>query len=337
MNPKFAPWLRYYQKAGDADGGGGGGDDDGKGGLLSDHKVEGDDDDDGKKKGGDAGDAGDGGGDGAGDDEGDAEAKKRDQAVSPLHFKARPDHVPENFWKKDEEGDGGTVELEALTKSHKDLRSRQATKGKAPDKPEDYTFEFTSPVEGMDIKTDDLLVTAFRKVAHEEGMTQEQFNRIAGKYSTALINHMKGKIDAGEMEQYDQDAELAKLGENGKPVMDGVKGWLKGLMTRGMLSEGQFKRLVISGDYADGISGLAVLRSLAGEVPIPLGQPLEGEGMPSDEDLYARVGDDRYREGTAFYKETEALFQKRWGKSPAGASPAGLGVSTRPQPAAKAK
>jgi hypothetical protein len=323
----------------DKGGGGGGGDDDkGAGGLLSDHKVEGDDgDDDGKKKGDDAGGAGDDGGKGAGDDEDAAKAKAAAAAVSPLHFEARPEHVPENFWKKDEEGDGGTIELEALTKSHKDLRSRQATKGKAPAKPEDYTFEFTSPVEGMDIKGDDMLVTAFRQVAFDEGMPQEQFNRIAGKYSAALINFMKGKIDAGEMEQYDQDVELKKLGENGKPLMDGVKGWLKGLVTRGLLSEGQFTRLVTSGDYADGISGLAVLRSLAGEVPIPLGQPLEGEGMPSDEDLYARVGDERYREGTAFYKETEALFQKRWGRSAAGASPAGLGVSTRPQPAAKGK
>ncbi len=338
MNPKFAPWLRYYQKAGDDDAGGGGNDDGkGGGGLLSDHKVEGDDDDDGKKEGDDAGGAGDDGGKRPGDDEDAAKAKAAAAAVSPLHFEARPDHVPENFWKKDEEGDGGLIDLEALTKSHKDLRSRQATKGKPPAKPEDYTFEFTSPVEGMDIKGDDMLVTAFRQVAFDEGMPQEQFNRIAGKYSTALINFMKGRIDAGEMEQYDQGAELKKLGENGKPLMDGVKGWLKGLMTRGLLSEGQFKRLMTSGDYADGVTGFAVLRSLSGEVPIPLGMPLEGEGMPSDEDLYARVGDERYREGTAFYKETELLFQKRWGRSAAGASPAGLGVSTRPQPAEKGK
>ncbi len=341
MNPRFAPWLKYYLTIeGDDDkGGGGGGDDDkGGGGLLSDHKVEGDDgDDDGKKEGDDTGGAGADDKKGTGDGEDGAKAKASAAAVSPLHFEARPEHVPENFWKKDDEGDGGTIELEALTKSHKDLRSRQATKGKAPAKPEDYTFEFTSPVEGMNIESDDLLVTAFRKVAHDEGMTQEQFNRIAGKYSAALINHMKGKIDAGEMEQYDQGAEMAKLGENGKPLMDGVKGWLKGLVTRGVLSESQFSRLVISGDYADGVSGLAVLRSLAGELPIPLGAPLEGEGMPSDEDLYARVGDERYREGTAFYKETEALFQKRFGKSPSGASPAGIGVAPRPVAAKQGK
>ncbi len=322
MNPKFAPWMRFYDEAGD-DGDKGGG-----GGMLSDHKVEGDDDgktgdDDGKK-----GEEDEAAKKAAADEAAAAAAK-----VTPMRFDARPDHVPENFWKGDEEGDGGSVDLEALTKSHNDLRTRQAKQGKAPDKPADYTFEFETPVPGMEVKGDDPLVNAFRTVAHAEGLSQEVFNRLATNFTTEMIKHTQAKIDAGEMERYDKAAEMKALGDSGKPMMDGVKGWLKGLVARGQLSEAMYARLETVGDYAEGVKGLAVLRSLAGEQPIPMGEPLEGEGLPSDEDLHRMVDHpDYYVEGSAYRKKVDELFAKRYGKQPAGTSPAGLGVAKRAKP-----
>ena len=322
-------------KAGDGDGGDGkdgDGDGDGRGktGLLADAGKKGDGD------GGDGSDGDDGGKGAASGDGGEGETK-----VELLSLEERPDWLPENFYDKDNKG----VHLHSLVKSHNDLRTKVADfnkgKPKAPEKATDYTFEFDGAGirdnDGNDIlapdtgkpytvEKNDPIVQAFAQAAHKKGISQEDFQDIASDVYRAMIMHSHENYDF-----YNQAAEEKKLGEGGKALAEGIHTWLGALQSRGTISQAEFNEAMELGKYANGIRFLNKMRTLTGEMPIPTtGEGfVEGEEL-SDEELHALVGTEKYRNDPKEQERVRALFVKRYGTQPGGASPKGLGVHTKP-------
>ena len=351
------PWYIYLDgnggDGGDAGGGGGGS---GDGGGDGNGKPGGDAGGDGK--------AGDGDGDkrgttglladskaGAGDG-GDDEAKKAADAaaaaatgdkkptINLLSMDERPDWLPENYYDKENKG----VHLQSLAKAERDMRSKLATaakdKPKAPDKVEDYVFEFDgNTVKRQDgtvimgaggkpheVPANDPIVAAFARAAHAENLPQETFQRIADTVYRELIT-----FTGENYELYDEATELERLGEGGKPLMEGIHTWLGGLQSRGTISEAELREAMELGKYASGIKFLNKMRTLTGEQAIPIGgEALEGADQYSDEELYALVGTEKYQTDQAERDRVRKLFIARWGEQPAGASPKGLGVHTKP-------
>lgn len=318
-------------KVGDGDGGGGkngdgGGGERGKDGLLADA---------GKKIGGD-GNGGDGNGNG-GKGAASGDGGKGETTVTLLNMDERPDWLPENYYDKENKG----VHLQSLVKAERDLRSKVAehNKGKpaAPDKSTDYVFEFDGAAVKDDegnvlmaagdkphtVEKDDPIVRAFADAAHAEGMPQDVFQRIAQRVQTEIIRYSHANFDF-----FDKEVEVKKLGEGGKALMEGIHTWLGGLVARGTMSKAIFNEFMEMGKYAEGIKGIALMRTLTGEQAIPIIPALEGGDAISDEDLHALVGTEKYQKDPAEQKRVRELFVKRYGTQAGGVSPAGLGVHT---------
>lgn len=318
--------------AGDGDGGGKDGDDDGgdrgKTGLLAGAGKKGD---------------GDGGGDaGDGDDKGTAsgDGEKGKTTINLLSMDERPEWLPENYYDKENKG----VHLQSLVKAERDLRTKVAEsnkgKPKSPDKAADYTFVFDGSTVKDDkgtvilapggkphtVAADDPIVRAFAEAAHTEGLTQSQFQNIADKVQRQLILYTNEKY-----EFYDESVELERLGEGGKPLMEGIHTWLGGLQARGTISQAEFNEAMELGKFASGIRFLNKMRTLTGEQAIPLGNEhlLESDQL-SDEALHTLVGTELYDKDPAEQERVRGLFVKRYGTAPGGASPKGLGVHTKP-------
>ena len=351
------PWYIYKDKNGD-DGGagdGGGGGSGGDGGDGNDKPGDGSGgngkpgDGDGDKRGksgllaGAAAGAGDGG---------DDEAKKAADAaaaaasgdkkpiINLLSMDERPDWLPENYYDTENKG----VHLQSLAKAERDMRSKLATaakdKPKAPDKPDDYVFAFDgNTVKRQDgtvimgaggkpheVPDNDPIVAAFARAAHAENLPQETFQRIADTVYRELIT-----FTGENYELYDEATELERLGEGGKPLMEGIHTWLGGMQARGSISQAEFNEAMELGKYASGIRFLAKMRTLTGEQPIPITpDALEGADQYSDDALYALVGTELYQNDQGERDRVRKLFVARWGEQPGGASPKGLGVHTKP-------
>ena len=108
----------------------------------------------------------------------------------------RPDYYPEKFW--DEDG----PDVEKLAKSYAELEKKfKAGKHKAP---EEYDVSSLAD-QGLD--SDDPTVAVYQDWAKENGISQGAFEDLAGRV-LALSK------DEQESVQYDQRAEMEKLGAN---------------------------------------------------------------------------------------------------------------------------
>lgn len=183
----------------------------------------------------------------------------------------RPADIPEQFW------DPATnqVRIEAMAKSWTDLRRKvsQGT-GQAPENPDAYALPKVEGLTPEILPPDDPLWKQVRESAHKAGVSQAQLEAIATPYVQAALERMKGQPAASpEAEaaarQEARTAEMQKLGPNAELMVQDMKAWIKGMQTRGSLTEGEAAALLAAGN-ADGIRALAKLRAMSGEKAIPL-------------------------------------------------------------------
>lgn len=242
-------------------------------------------------------------------------------AASALKLDQRPDWLPENLYDPATKG----VKLEALVKSWKDTRSeydklKGAQSGKVPEKPDGYAFERPKdlPAHILADPAKDESLKLLRETAHEAGLTQEQFAKMATGYYARASKLLPAPVDP--------KAEIAKLGANGEKVADTVITWLEGFETSGLLSGPEVDALVLQGATADGIRGLNKLREHFGGQQIPV--TASTDTLPSKDELYRLVADDRYtgkngKGDPAFRAKVSEQFQRVFGTAPAGSSEGG--------------
>jgi len=200
------------------------------------------------------------------------EGQKRDAEGKPQ----KPDFLPDGLW----DAEKGAPRPEIM-QSWRDLRQK-ISKGEgagAPDKPEAYELP---KVEGLPaVPLDDAVFKDVRAAAHKAGVSAAQFAAIAEPIlrdaARRLGKQKPADAEAAQAEaQAAYEAEFAKLGPNGRQLVQDVGGWLKGLEGRGLLNKAQ-RQALYGISSADGMLALARLRELAGDRPVPIDAAMTGD------------------------------------------------------------
>lgn len=211
---------------------------------------------------------------------------------SPLE---RPDWWPENFWKKDD----AEPDLEAIAKSWTDLR-KQISQGKHK-APEDGNYDFSAFGETPD---DDPVKGHVANWAKEYGVSQ-----------LALDALVKPIVEMGgaqvEQVKFDAAAEKKALGPNADTIIKGMTEWGAGLVNKGIWGKDDFEEFKVMGGTANGIKALMKLReSYEGRIPT---QSAPVDGAPSKDELFAMVGDPKYKTDPAYRQKVERMFNQTFG------------------------
>lgn len=209
----------------------------------------------------------------------------------------RPDFFPEQFWDEKEGPD-----VEKLATAYKELRTKMSQgKHKAPADGK-YDLEVFKSL-GVD-ESDDLLQKYVGK-SRELGISQESFEELAKIYleeAGAAFDNVK----------VNREAEVKKLGPRANDIIQANNQWL-GKLSRSVLSEAETNAIARASTSADFVSAMNKIRQASGEMAIPTSGVSASEGMPSKDDLYAMVGDERYGKDKNYTRQVETLFQKAFG------------------------
>tara|TARA_R100001082_G_scaffold111088_2_gene93308 strand:+ start:4204 stop:5040 length:837 start_codon:yes stop_codon:yes gene_type:complete len=209
---------------------------------------------------------------------------------------SRPDYIPAKYW--DEEtgrarvADLGNAYNELATKLGKRdevIRDEIAKElqGKAmegvPDSATDYSF---TPTEGLipdglqyNIDTNNAQYKKFGDVAHEIGLSQDQYNKLFSLYVENEISLVP-----------DKNAELAKLGDNAQARVERVDMWAKANLTDGAYDA--VVQRALSGEF---IIAMEELIDKTGSVSME-GNEHQSHGPLTRQELETMMKDPRYRD-----------------------------------------
>ena len=206
----------------------------------------------------------------------------------------RPEWLPDRFWDDDNGAD-----YEGLAKSQQELY-KKLRNGKH-EAPEDgaYDLKFV----GDKISEDDELMTKFKTMASDRGLTQDDFESIVG-----LVLDTMPETQEGPEEKFDMDAEMAKLGPNAEAITNGLVKWAEGLVRQGAWTGEDFEEFKVFGGTANGIRALHRLRNYYGEKDIPVHVTPDAEAMPTEGELREMVADPRYNTDSAFRRKVTEAF-----------------------------
>lgn len=245
--------------------------------------------------------------------------------------------VPEAFWDTDK----GEVNVGALLKSFKDTKaSHDRLQTELKDRPE--AGEIPESVEGYltdeilaegkvktpdgiknlsEISSDDPSLEWFTTIAQEASLTTEQFTKIL---QSSMI-HADGLFDGQKVEEkVDPEAEIQKLGPNGRAQVATAKSWVVGIHEAGELSAEEMNSLIDFGQTARGTAALLKLRAQTGAPPIPGGDAGDAGDVPSLQSLYANKPD--HRTDPEAYEKWRENIAKATSNAPAGESRRNMGV-----------
>lgn len=205
--------------------------------------------------------------------------------------KEKPEYLPDNFW----DAENGEANYEAMAKSWTDLR-KTISQGKHKP-PADGKYDTKSFGDEMDQNP---IANTLVGWAKENNLSQAQFDDLATKLRSQAEEVMQSQ-------SIDTKAELAALGPNANAVIDGMVGWARGLVSKGIWGPDDFEEFKIMGGTANGIRALMKLReSYEGRIPLDVAP---NESAPSKDDLYQMVGDPRYKTDPAYRQKVEKMFQ----------------------------
>ena len=218
----------------------------------------------------------------------DAEATD-DAPVATEEADARPEWLPEKF-KTGEE----------LAKSYEELQKKFSQgKHKAPDDYDQSVFTQAG------IPEDDELYATYREWAKDNGISQDAFDQLAGKFI---------ELAGAETEQAEinYQEEYKKLGPNADATIKSMTTWAQSLVSKGIWGQDDFDEFKIMGGTAQGIKALQKLRAYYGDKPIPIDVgPVDG--APSKDELQSMIGKPEYQTDPAYRAKVERLFEQVYG------------------------
>lgn len=199
----------------------------------------------------------------------------------------RPDWLPENFWN----GEKGEANYEAMAKSWSDMRKLVSTgKHKAPEGGKYDTAALSDNPQAEQLV----------EFAAKHGLSQAAFDELAAQ--------AKAVADAAAGPVIDAQAEMKALGPNANAIINGMVGWARGLVQKGIWGADDFEEFKVMGGTAKGMRALMKMReAYEGRIPV---EAAPMEGAPSKEELYAMVGDPKYKTDAAYRQKVERLFQQ---------------------------
>jgi hypothetical protein len=230
---------------------------------------------------------------------------------------SKPDHIPDKFW----DVDAKQVRVDDLLKSYNELGGKvrerteaikesvlaeinQEQASKRPETADAYELvlsdEFKANIpEGMEFQfnNDDPLMKFWREMAFDNGMDQTQFQQGLELYMGARI---------GELPNF--EAELAKLGDNGRDRALHVGNWAKA-----NFSEETVNAMHEVAMTADGVKALEEIMSKSGEASFSPEQHVTS-GSVTLEELRQMQSDPRYwdmnRRDPAFIRKVDEGYRR---------------------------
>ena len=200
----------------------------------------------------------------------------------------KPEYLENKFW---DEKSG--VKVEELNNSYKELQKQFSMgKHKAPKEYDVAALE--------DVDDDDELKQYFVEWAKENKPTQAAFDNLVNKFKELSVQQE-------EAESINIEEETKALGPNAPQIIDGIKKWGQGLVSKGVWSDEDFNEFKIFAATANGINALNKIRKYYGEQTIPT-SPVDVDGMPSNDELYDLVADPKYKTDPAFRRKVEQQF-----------------------------
>ena len=194
----------------------------------------------------------------------------------------RPDYYPEKFW--DEDG----PDVEKLAKSYAELEKKfKAGKHKAP---EEYDVSALAD-QGLD--SDDPTVAVYQDWAKENGISQGAFEDLAGRV-LALSK------DEQESVQYDQRAEMEKLGANASEKIQ----MTERVLMKAPLNNSEREAIAYSLNNADAINAFLKYHQAITNENIPIKPTIQQETM-TRQDLDAAISDPRWQTDAAWRTQME--------------------------------
>tara|TARA_R110002012_G_scaffold69966_2_gene180697 strand:+ start:2313 stop:3077 length:765 start_codon:yes stop_codon:yes gene_type:complete len=210
----------------------------------------------------------------------------------------RPDWLPQRFWD-DENG----ADYESLAKSQAELYKKLRNgKHEAPEEG-NYDLKFV----GDKIAEDDELMTKFKTMASDRGLTQDDFESIVGM----VLDSIPEQQEAPE-EKFNMDAEMAQLGPQAEEIKNGIVKWATGLVNNKIWTSEDFDEFKIMAGTAGGIRALNRLRSSYGEKTIPVDSMPNADSIKTPEELDALVADPRYRDDPSFRRKVQEDFKQAY-------------------------
>jgi len=234
-------------------------------------------------------------------DESDEGAKEPDGEPDHIDKVAsgdKPEWLPDKFWDDDAGPD-----YEALAKSQNELYKKlRAGKHLAPDEGE-YDLKFI----GERIPEDDDLLTRFKTIATDRGLTQDDFEQIVGM----VLETMPENKEAPE-EKFDRDVEVAKLGPKGEDIITGIEKWGKHLVESKVWTGQDYNEFQIWGGTAEGVRALTRLRQFYGEKTIPVHAVPDGDTALTDSELQSMMADPRYETDAGYRQKVYRMFEQHY-------------------------
>lgn len=203
----------------------------------------------------------------------------------------RPDWWPENFWKKDE----SAPDLEGIAKSYQEMR-KMVSQGKHK-APADGNYDVSSFGSTPD---DDPIKQHVVGWAKEFGVSQMALDALVGK-----VVEMQGEQQTVSKASIEEERKA--LGPNADAMIKSATDWASGLVRKGIWGKDDFEEFKYAAGTAKGLRMMLKLRETYEGTRIPV-QSAPMEGAPSKDELYAMVGDPKYKTDPAYRAKVERLF-----------------------------
>lgn len=200
----------------------------------------------------------------------------------PLDFtNGRPETFPEDFW----DGEKNSPDINKLFLSY-DQEKRRAEglrvklskgefEGKAPKDVSEYALELSDELKAI-APDDDPLIASAKEAALAAGMPKEAF----GKFMMPMIQKVAELAKQANEPPSEEEIkaakaeELAKLGSNGKVVVQAVNGFIESLTASGKFSAKEAETLKEMVKTADSVRVLNKFRMMVNGNSVPVDLPV---------------------------------------------------------------
>lgn len=225
--------------------------------------------------------------------------KAEDPEVAEETIATKPEYIPEKFW--DEKT--GKVREENAFKSLSELE-KAFSKGKHK-APEEYDTEVLT-AKGYDL--DDPMVGTYVQWAKDNGVNQKGFEDLA-KQIIEISGNTKESIE------YEEKAELEKLGNNAQAIIKSNKQWADGLKNKGYFTDAERSEIDVLGYTASGQRTIQKIRAMMGDnrqIPTFETAPTGETDTEFTARMSSKMSDPRYGSDAKFTLDIEQEYEKRF-------------------------
>ena len=167
-----------------------------------------------------------------------------------------------------------------------------------------------SVVKEKGVPNDDPIVQKYATWAKEAGISQEHFDQLA---STILENAENQEQE----EKISRENEMNSLGPQAQELLNEQVEWARKLVDTGYWGEDDFAEFKVWGGTAAGIRALRSMRRFYADVStIPTQVQPEPDALPSKEECYQMVADEKYQTDPAYRQKVENIFSRVFGTKP---------------------